>query len=57
MLSTLFSAASATVASEVASALGLHDAYCETTSVGGNTPPWLVTRAAEDIAAASSTQP
>lgn len=50
MLSTLFSAASATVASEVASALGLHDAYCETTSVGGNTPPWLVTRAAEDIA-------
>jgi len=47
MLSTLFSAASATVASEVASALGLHDAYRETTSVGGNTPPWLVTRAAE----------
>ena len=50
MLSTLFSAASATVASEVAAALGLHDAYRETTSVGGNTPPWLVTRAAEDIA-------
>ena len=50
MLSTLFSAASATVASEVAAELGLHDAHRETTSVGGNTPPWLVTRAAEDIA-------
>ena len=50
MLSTLFSAASPTVATEVATRLGLRDAQCETTSVGGNTPPWLVTRAAEDIA-------
>jgi len=50
MLSTLFSAASPTVATDVATRLGLRDAQCETTSVGGNTPPWLVTRAAEDIA-------
>ena len=50
MLSTLFSPASPTVASDVAALLGLRDAHCETTSVGGNTPPWLVTRAAEDIA-------
>jgi acetyl-CoA acetyltransferase len=50
MLSTLFSAATPTVATDVATQLGLAGASCETTSVGGNTPPWLVTRAAEDIA-------
>jgi acetyl-CoA C-acetyltransferase len=50
MLSTLFSSAPPTVATDVATQLGLQDAYRETTSVGGNTPPWLVTRAAEDIA-------
>ena len=50
MLSTLFSPAGPAIASEVAGRLGLGRAHCETTSVGGNTPPWLVTRAAEDIA-------
>src|SRR5690606_9775665 len=38
-------------ASELAVRLGLGDVACETTTVGGNTPQWLVTRTAEDIAA------
>jgi acetyl-CoA C-acetyltransferase len=38
-------------ASALASRLKLHPKWCETTTVGGNTPQWLVTRAAADIAA------
>jgi acetyl-CoA C-acetyltransferase len=50
MLSTLFSPGGPTIARQVAAGVGLGAAHAETTSVGGNTPPWLVTRAAEDIA-------
>ena len=38
-------------ASALAGRLGLTPAVCETTSIGGNTPQLLVTRAAADIAA------
>ena len=38
-------------ASRLARRLGLSPARCETTAVGGNTPQWLVTRAAAAIAA------
>lgn len=37
-------------AATLASRLGLDPRACETT-IGGNTPQWLVTRAAEDVAA------
>jgi acetyl-CoA C-acetyltransferase len=36
---------------DVAAALKLEPARCETTTVGGNAPQWLVQRAAEDVAA------
>jgi acetyl-CoA C-acetyltransferase len=43
-------------ASMLATRLGLRRATrCETTTVGGNTPQWLVTRAARDIAAGTLT--
>lgn len=38
-------------ATEVAQRLGLGAARCRTTTVGGNTPQWLITRTAEEIAA------
>jgi acetyl-CoA C-acetyltransferase len=37
-------------ASTLAGRLGLRPARCETTTIGGNTPQWLVTRAAAAIA-------
>lgn len=38
-------------ASDLAERLGLRARRCETTTIGGNTPQWLVTRAASEIAA------
>ncbi len=38
-------------ATELAARIGATGAACETTTVGGNTPQWLVNRAATDIAA------
>ncbi len=38
-------------ASELAARLGLADPRCEVTTIGGNTPQWLVNRAASAIAA------
>jgi acetyl-CoA C-acetyltransferase len=37
-------------ASELAARLHVSGAACETTTVGGNTPQWLITRSADDIA-------
>jgi acetyl-CoA C-acetyltransferase len=37
-------------ASELAARMGIDSAACEATTVGGNSPQWLVTRTAEDIA-------
>ncbi len=37
-------------ATELAEALGVGAAVCEVTTIGGNSPQWLVTRAAADIA-------
>jgi acetyl-CoA C-acetyltransferase len=37
-------------ATELAEALGVGSAVCEVTTIGGNSPQWLVTRAAADIA-------
>ncbi len=37
-------------ATELAEALGVRSAACEVTTIGGNSPQWLVTRAAADIA-------
>jgi acetyl-CoA C-acetyltransferase len=39
------------LATDLAGRLGLAPSRCETTTVGGNTPQWLVTRAAADVAA------
>jgi acetyl-CoA C-acetyltransferase len=38
----------------VARRLGLADPTCETTVVGGNTPQWLITKVAEEIAAGTA---
>ena len=38
-------------ATELAGRTGLRSAVCETTAIGGNTPQWLVNRAASAIAA------
>lgn len=40
-------------ATELAHRLGIQPERCEATTVGGNTPQWLVNRAATDIAAGS----
>ncbi len=40
-------------ASELAARVGVGDAHCEVTTIGGNSPQWLVNRAAADIAAGS----
>ncbi len=37
-------------ATELARRLGIEDAACEVSTIGGNTPQWLVSRAAADIA-------
>lgn len=50
MVGALVSPAGSRPASEVADRLRLKPARCETTTTGGNTPQWLVTRAAEEIA-------
>ncbi len=50
-LSVVFSPCSKTPSSELAARLGLSPARCESSTAGGNTPQWLVTRAADDIAA------
>ncbi len=50
MVSAVFSPSSPLGATELGEALGLPDGHRETTTVGGNTPQWLVTRAAEQIA-------
>ena len=54
MLSTLVSPGGPTIAREVADGAGLAGVLAETTAVGGNLPPWLVTRAADDIRVARS---
>lgn len=52
MVGVIFSKAGKNPASAIADRLGLPDSVtCESTSAGGNTPQWLVTRAAEAIAA------
>src|SRR4051812_1372294 len=51
MLGALFSPGSTRPASELAERLGLPDGAREVTPGGGNLPQWLITRAAEDIAA------
>lgn len=40
-------------ASELAERIGTSRARCEVTTIGGNSPQWLVNRAADDIAAGS----
>lgn len=49
VVSTVFSPSSPRAATELAERLGLPAGARETTTVGGNTPQWLVTRAAEQI--------
>jgi acetyl-CoA C-acetyltransferase len=51
MVAVSFSPVGKTPASEVARRLGLAGLACETTTPGGNTPQWLVNRAAAEIAA------
>lgn len=51
VVSTIFSPAVADGASDVSRRLGLDASVREVTTAGGNTPQWLVTRAAEEIAA------
>ncbi|HVT77847.1 MAG TPA: hypothetical protein VHD87_12515 [Acidimicrobiales bacterium] len=51
VVNTIFSPAVADGGSELARRLGLKPAVAEVTTAGGNTPQWLVTRAAEEIAA------
>jgi acetyl-CoA C-acetyltransferase len=51
VVSTIFSPSVADGASDVSRRLGLEPAAREVTTAGGNTPQWLVTRAAEEIAA------
>lgn len=49
-VSAVFSPCGKAPSTELAARLGLSDVQCETTTPGGNTPQWLVTRAAEEIA-------
>jgi acetyl-CoA C-acetyltransferase len=51
VVSTIFSPSVADGASDVSRRLGLDAKVREVTTAGGNTPQWLVTRAAEEIAA------
>jgi acetyl-CoA C-acetyltransferase len=51
MVAISFSPAGPAPASEAAARLGLTDVACEVSTPGGNSPQWLVTRAAEDISA------
>lgn len=51
MVAVSFSPVSAHPASDAAARLGLPDARCEVTTPGGNSPQWLLNRAAADIAA------
>ena len=51
MVAVSFSPVSTRPASEVAERLGLSGVACEVTQPGGNSPQWLVTRAAADIRA------
>lgn len=51
VVSTIFSPSVADGASDVCRRLELDPAVREVTTAGGNTPQWLVTRAAEEIAA------
>lgn len=56
MVGVIFSKAGQNPASAIAERLGLgDDVTAEVTSAGGNTPQWLVTRAARDIAAGQLT--
>jgi acetyl-CoA C-acetyltransferase len=50
VVNTIFSPAVADGASELSRRLGLTPAVKEVTTAGGNTPQWLITRAAEEIA-------
>jgi acetyl-CoA C-acetyltransferase len=50
-INVVFSPCGKAPSSELATRLGLADAYCESTTPGGNTPQWLITRAAGEIAA------
>jgi len=49
VVSTVFSPGSPRAGSELGERLGLPDGVREVSTVGGNTPQWLVTRAAEQI--------
>ena len=51
MISVVFSRVSARPASELTERLGLGETHAEYTTAGGNLPQWMVTRAAEEIAA------
>jgi acetyl-CoA C-acetyltransferase len=51
VVSTIFSPSVANGATDVSRRLGIAPDVTEVTTAGGNTPQWLVTRAAEDIAA------
>lgn len=50
-VAAIFSPCGKAPSTELASRLGLSGVRCETTTAGGNTPQWLVTRAAAEIAA------
>ena len=52
-VSVVFSPCGKAPSTELAARLGLSGVRCETTTAGGNTPQWLVTRAADEIAAGS----
>ncbi len=49
-VSVIFSPCGRAPSMELAARLGLSGVRCETTTAGGNTPQWLVTRAAAEIA-------
>lgn len=49
-VSAVFSPSGQAPSTELAKRLGLSAVACETTTAGGNTPQWLVTRAAEEVA-------
>lgn len=51
MVGVSFSRVGGAPASQVAERLGLREVQCEVTTPGGNTPQWLVNRAAREIAA------
>lgn len=50
LVAVSFSPVGPTPASDIARALGLREAECETTTAGGSTPQWLMNRACEQIA-------